>query len=83
MKLIEFYATWCGPCKIQKPIVERLSKELQMDVRYVDIDEEPEIANKYEIRAVPSIVVLDDQDKFVKKLVGLQMMPTLKANLQF
>lgn len=83
MKLIEFYATWCGPCKIQKPIVERLSKELQMDVRYVDIDEEPEIANKYEIRAVPSIVVLDDQDKFVKKLVGLQMMPTLKANIQF
>lgn len=81
MKLIEFYATWCGPCKIQKPIVERLSKELQMDVRYVDIDEEPEIANKYEIRAVPSIVVLDDQDKFVKKLVGLQMMPTLKANI--
>lgn len=81
MKLIEFYATWCGPCKIQKPIVERLSKELQIDVRYVDIDEEPEIASKYEIRAVPSIVVLDDEDKFIKKLVGLQMLPTLKANI--
>jgi thioredoxin 1 len=82
MKLIEFYATWCGPCKIQKPIVEKISKEFQIDVQYIDIDEDPGIANKYEIKAVPSIVILNDENKMIKKLVGLQTASVLKANLQ-
>jgi len=81
MKLLEFYATWCGPCKVQKPIVEKLSKELQIEVEFIDIDERPEVAEKYQIRAVPSIVVIDDEGNFKKKLVGLQTAAVLKANI--
>lgn len=81
MKLLEFYATWCGPCKVQKPIVEKLSKELQIEAEYIDIDERPEVAEKYQIRAVPSIVVIDDEGNFKKKLVGLQTAAVLKANI--
>jgi thiol-disulfide isomerase/thioredoxin len=81
MKLLEFYATWCGPCKVQKPIVEKLSKELQIEAEFIDIDERPEVAEKYQIRAVPSIVVIDDEGNFKKKLVGLQTAAVLKANI--
>jgi len=81
MKLLEFYATWCGPCKVQKPIVEKLSKELRIEAEFIDIDERPEVAEKYQIRAVPSIVVIDDEGNFKKKLVGLQTAAVLKANI--
>ena len=81
MKLLEFYATWCGPCKVQKPIVEKLSKELLIEAEFIDIDERPEVAEKYQIRAVPSIVVIDDEGNFKKKLVGLQTAAVLKANI--
>ena len=81
MKLLDFYATWCGPCKVQKPIVEKLSKELRIEAEFIDIDERPEVAEKYQIRAVPSIVVIDDEGNFKKKLVGLQTAAVLKANI--
>jgi len=82
MKIIEFYATWCGPCKLQKPIVEKLSKELNYELELIDIDEKPEIAEKFGIKSVPVILVLEDDKIAVKKkLLGFHTETRLKNQM--
>lgn len=58
--LIDFYADWCGPCKMLAPIVEQLSEELSPGtiVAKVNIDENPAIAQKFGVMSIPTIVVL-------------------------
>lgn len=57
--LVDFTATWCGPCKILGPIVEKLSDEMagKAKVGKLDVDESPAIAAKYGIRGVPTVMV--------------------------
>ena len=81
MKLIEFFATWCGPCKLQKPIVEKVTRDLGIEVELVDVDEFPEIAEKYGIKSVPVIIVLEQNDSVKKKLLGFHTEAKLKAAL--
>ena len=59
--LIDFYADWCGPCKVFSPIFEKVSQELE-DVKFVrvNVDEEPELANKYMAYSIPYIVVIEN-----------------------
>ena len=56
--LVDFSATWCGPCKMQAPILEELSDEFQ--IYNVDVDESNEIASQYNINAVPSLLIFKD-----------------------
>ncbi len=58
--LLDFYATWCGPCKMMSPIVEEIEKEMQGKAKIykIDIDEERELAIKYEIMSIPTFVIL-------------------------
>lgn len=71
--VIDFWATWCMPCKIQGPIVADVAKEVKGKavVAKLDIDKSRDIANKYMISAVPTILIFKD-GKEVKRLVGLQ-----------
>jgi thioredoxin len=57
--LADFYATWCGPCRMQAPILEQLAAELAGKVKVVkvNIDDEPGLAETYRIRAVPTLVI--------------------------
>ncbi|MEW4923795.1 thioredoxin [Algibacter sp. 2305UL17-15] len=57
--LVDFYATWCGPCKAQSPIISELAKEVQDSVRIIkiDIDKNPQIAEQYQVRGVPTLVL--------------------------
>ena len=59
--IIDFYADWCGPCKVFSPIFEKVSQELE-DVKFVrvNVDEEPELANKYMAYSIPYIVVIEN-----------------------
>lgn len=65
--LLEFSATWCGPCKIQKPIIEEL-KELKdlFDINIIDVDENTKMAEKYNITAVPTIIILDNHKEILR-----------------
>ena len=65
--LLEFSATWCGPCKIQRPIIEEL-KELKdlFDINIIDVDENTEMAEKYNITAVPTIIILDNHKEILR-----------------
>ncbi|MFW5848105.1 MAG: thioredoxin [bacterium] len=78
--LIDFYADWCGPCRIVGPIVDELSKDLtDVNVVKVDVDESPQTAMKFGIRTIPTIVLLKD-GKEVNRAIGIMSKPQL---LQF
>lgn len=68
--LVDFFATWCGPCKMQAPVLEEL-KEDRSDVKVVkiDVDQETEIARLYGVMSIPTLILFKD-GKEVAKNVG-------------
>lgn len=70
--LVDFTATWCGPCKILAPIVDKLADEFvgQYKIAKLDIDEAPGVARKFGIRAVPTVLVFKGGQK-TSQHVGL------------
>lgn len=77
--LIDFWATWCGPCMRQAPIIEELSEE-GYAVGKVDVDQEPGLAQQYGIMSIPTLLVFED-GKEVNRVVGLTNKATLKEML--
>ena len=69
--LIDFFATWCGPCKMLAPVLEEFTSETNIPVLKVDIDKEEEFANLFNIQAVPTVFVLED-GKVINKAMGYQ-----------
>lgn len=76
--LVDFGATWCGPCKLLAKIVEELAREqgAALKVVAVDIDESPRVAERYGIRSAPTVMVFDGGQK-VQQRVGLTTKATL------
>ena len=58
--LVDFSATWCGPCKMQTPILEELADEVDYKIYKLDVDESNEIAAQYNVNAVPSLFIFKD-----------------------
>ncbi len=72
--VIDFSATWCMPCRMLKPIIERVAEKMpDVDFYNIDVDENEEIAKKYRIFSVPTLVCFRDGKK-VDSLVGLNPM---------
>ncbi|MDA3912077.1 MAG: thioredoxin [Bacteroidales bacterium] len=78
--LVDFYADWCRPCRIQGPIVEELATEMpgKVIVAKLDVDKFPRISSKYQVTGIPSIILYQKGEQIWKK-VGLQQKPGLKA----
>lgn len=57
--VVDFFATWCGPCQILKPMLENLQKEYDFILAKVDIDQNPELANQYHVEGVPDVRIVD------------------------
>jgi putative thioredoxin len=57
--VVDFFATWCGPCKILKPMLENLRQEYDFILAKVDIDQNPELANQYHVEGVPDVRIVD------------------------
>lgn len=77
--LIDFWATWCGPCMRQGPIVEELAGEGYI-VGKVDVDQEPGLAQRFQVMSIPTLIIFKD-GKEAKRLVGLTPKETLKSLL--
>jgi len=78
--LIDFFATWCGPCKMLKPILEKLAQEYEFVLAKVDIDANPELASTYGVEGVPDVKVAMDGEVF-SGFVGVQSEPKIRELL--
>jgi len=80
--LVDFWAAWCGPCRIIGPVVEELAKEYgeQAVIGKVDVDNNREIAQKYGIRNIPTLLIFKDGE-IVDKQVGVASKSVLESKL--
>jgi thioredoxin 1 len=78
--LIDFYATWCGPCKMMEPVVEQLAHELagHVKVAKVDVDENLELAMRFQVMGVPTFGIFKDGN-LVQRIVGAVGYEALRA----
>ena len=75
----DFYADWCGPCKTQDPILDELEEDYpKVDFEKVNVDEQQEVANEYQVRSLPTLVVEDD-DGVVERFVGVTQRDVLET----
>jgi thioredoxin 1 len=69
--LVDFYADWCGPCKMLEPTVEALAAETDAAIAKVDVDRNQQLAGQYGVQGVPMLLLFADGEP-VEKLVGVQ-----------
>ena len=75
--IIDFYADWCGPCKMMSPIIDSIAEENQeLKVGKINVDEAGELAAKYNIMSIPTIIIFKNGNEY-KKIVGV----TSKENI--
>ena len=81
--LYDFFAEWCGPCRRQGPILEDLKKAMgdAIEIRKVDVDQQMDLAQKYAIQVVPTLIIEKD-GKVIRMLEGVTGAEALKAILQ-
>jgi thioredoxin 1 len=81
VRLLDFYADWCGPCQKQDPILEELDEEYD-DVEFVkiDVDEEQDVANQYQVRSLPTVVIERDGE-IADRFVGFTQREDIEAAL--
>ena len=77
--LVDFWATWCGPCQMLAPVLEELSQ--QVKVVKVDVDENPQLAMAFQVASIPTVIAFRD-GKAVNQSVGVVPNETLLALLQ-
>src|SRR5690554_2294399 len=70
--LLDFWANWCGPCRMLSPIIEELSAELKdKKICKVDVDQEPSLANEFNVSSIPTLIVVHG-GKVVDRAVGVR-----------
>jgi thioredoxin 1 len=80
--LKDFYADWCGPCKTQDPILEELEEDWgDVSFEKINVDEEQDVANEYQVRSLPTLIVEND-DGIVERFVGVTQRDDLEDALQ-
>ena len=84
--LVDFYADWCGPCKMMSPVLDQISNELegQIKIGKVNVDEDPNLAGAYKVMSIPNFVLFKN-GQVVDQVIGAvpkdQMMGKIKAQL--
>ncbi|RPF55430.1 thioredoxin [Aquisalibacillus elongatus] len=81
--LVDFWAAWCGPCKMIAPVLEELDSEMEDQVKIVklDVDENQETAQKYGVMSIPTLILFKDGEK-VDQAMGFQPKEALQQFVQ-
>ncbi len=80
---VDFYADWCGPCKMIAPIINTLAEEFHERVRFarLDIDQSPDIARRYDVKSIPTLIIFRNA-KPIRKMVGASPIGHYRGELQ-
>ncbi|MFB6123178.1 MAG: thioredoxin [Haloferacaceae archaeon] len=82
VRLMDFYADWCGPCKTQDPILEELEADYEnVSFEKIDVDENQDVANQYSVRSLPTLIVEND-DGVVDRFVGVTQREDIESALK-
>lgn len=79
--LVDFFATWCGPCRMLAPILEDLSEEVQNPIYKVDVDECETLSRKFGILSIPTMIFFKNGE-LVEKITGLRTKQEIKQMLE-
>ncbi|OGY41349.1 MAG: thioredoxin [Candidatus Buchananbacteria bacterium RBG_13_39_9] len=82
--LVDFWAEWCGPCKMMVPILEQLAKDMEgrpVKIAKCNVDENQDLAQKYEIMSIPAFKIFKN-GQMVDEWVGAQTLESLKSKLE-
>lgn len=71
MKLLKFYAEWCGPCKMQSMIIKGAEDKITVPIEDINIDENVFMATENNVRSVPTMILVDDSGNEIKRQVGV------------
>jgi hypothetical protein len=77
--LVDFYADWCGPCKMTAPVLEKLSETLDtVAFAKINVDDNPNLAQKYQVMSIPNLIVFKNGEP-AERAIGMQSLEALKA----
>lgn len=81
--LVDFFATWCGPCKMMAPTIEKLAEEMKDKAKIgkLNVDENPKFSEKYEIRSIPTLVLFNNGE-VVGQMIGFQSEEAIKQKIE-
>lgn len=80
--LVDFWASWCGPCKMVGPIIDEIANEVtDIKICKVNVDEQPELAKEYKVMSIPTLIVFKD-GQMVKREVGAKSKEDLLAMIK-
>ncbi len=80
--LVDFWAPWCGPCRMQAPILDNLagSDEISVKITKLNTDESPQTAGAYSVQSIPTLIIFKEGEE-IERFVGVQTEESLKARL--
>ena len=82
--LLDFWAPWCGPCRMVSPIVDEVAREAtdRVKIGKVNVDEQPELAESFRVMSIPTLIVMQDGE-IVEQKVGVQNKEAILKMLEF
>mgnify|MGYP004536307891 FL=1 len=79
--LVDFYADWCGPCKMLAMEIEKVASEIDIDIVKVNVDEEEDIARKYGVMSIPTLILFENGQE-LKKTIGFMPKDKIKEFIE-